>query len=62
MAYETILYDVRDATAHITLNRPKKLNAMNALCIGEMRAALADARADDAVRLYRRRRYHGIDR
>ena len=51
MAYETILYDVRDATAHITLNRPKKLNAMNALCIGEMRAALADARADDAVRV-----------
>ncbi|MDA0229333.1 MAG: hypothetical protein O3B21_04015 [Proteobacteria bacterium] len=27
MAYETILYDVRDATAHITLNQPKKLNA-----------------------------------
>lgn len=51
MAYQAILYDVRDATAHITLNRPKKLNAMNALCIGEMRAALADARADDAVRV-----------
>ncbi len=51
MAFETILYDVRDAAAHITLNRPKKLNAMNALCIAEMRAALAEARGDDAVRV-----------
>ena len=51
MAYETILYDVKDATAHITLNRPKKLNAMNALCIGEIRAALAEVRGDDSVRV-----------
>ena len=51
MAYETILYDVKDATAHITLNRPKKLTAMNALCIGEMRAALAEVRGDDSVRV-----------
>jgi enoyl-CoA hydratase/carnithine racemase len=51
MAYETILYDVQDAAAHITLNRPKKLNAMNALCIAEMRSALAEARGDDAVRV-----------
>jgi len=51
MAYETILYDVQDAAAHITLNRPKKLNAMNALCIAEMRSALAEACGDDAVRV-----------
>jgi enoyl-CoA hydratase/carnithine racemase len=51
MAYETILYEVRDAVAHITLNRPKKLNAMNAQCIGEMRAALAEVRGDDGVRV-----------
>ena len=51
MAYETILYAVGDASAHITLNRPKKLNAMNALCIGEMRHALAAARRDDSVRV-----------
>ena len=42
---------LRDAAAHITLNRPKKLNAMNALCIGEMRHALAAARRDDSVRV-----------
>ena len=42
---------LRDAAAHITLNRPKKLNAMNALRIGEMRHALAAARRDDSVRV-----------
>ncbi|MDP6475109.1 MAG: enoyl-CoA hydratase/isomerase family protein [Alphaproteobacteria bacterium] len=51
MPYETILYGVTDAAAHITLNRPKKLNAMNALCIREMRAALAEAHGDEAVRV-----------
>ena len=51
MAYETILYEVRDVTAHITLNRPKKLNAMNLRCLGEMRQALADVRGDKGVRV-----------
>lgn len=51
MAFETILYEVRDAVAHITLNRPKKLNAMNALCVGEMRAALTKVRGDEGARV-----------
>ena len=51
MNFETILYEAGDGIAYITLNRPKKLNAMNAQCIAEMRAALAEIRADDDVRV-----------
>ncbi len=44
MAYETILYDVKDEIATITLNRPAKMNAYTA----QMGAEIADAiiRAD----------------
>ena len=51
MNLETILYEAGDGVAYITLNRPKKLNAMNAQCIAEMRAALAEIRGDDDVRV-----------
>ncbi len=29
MTYETILYDVEDRIAHITLNQPAKRNVLN---------------------------------
>ncbi len=51
MAYETILYEESGAVASLTLNRPKKLNAMNALCVHEMREALAAIREDEGVRV-----------
>jgi enoyl-CoA hydratase len=50
MAYETILYERRDATALITLNRPERLNAMNGAMLRELNAAMDAAEADDAVR------------
>ena len=50
MAYETILYDVADGVATITLNRPAKLNAFNDEMIGETLDALRAAGRDDAAR------------
>ncbi len=49
MAYSEILYDVADKIATITLNRPDKLNAWTSQMEGEVRAALIEASADDAV-------------
>ena len=51
MAYENILYEVRDAIAFITFNRPKVLNALNRKTIEELRDALVAARDDAAVRV-----------
>jgi enoyl-CoA hydratase/carnithine racemase len=50
MAFETVLYDQADGVATITLNRPERLNAVNATMIRELVAALDQADGDDAVR------------
>jgi 2-(1,2-epoxy-1,2-dihydrophenyl)acetyl-CoA isomerase len=50
MAYETILYAVRQGVATITLNRPEVLNAITPAMIGELRAALDAVDSDAAVR------------
>ncbi len=49
--YEHILYEVEDAIATITLNRPDKLNAYMPEMGDEVVAAFAKARGDDAVRV-----------
>jgi len=51
MAYENILYEVRDAIAYVTFNRPKVLNALNHATLSELRQALEAARDDAAVRV-----------
>lgn len=48
--FETILLDVDDGVATITLNRPDQLNAVTPLMIDELIAALDITDADDAVR------------
>src|ERR1700732_1234312 len=50
MAYETIKYEVADQILTITLNRPDKLNAFNAVMQREMIDALDAADKDDDIR------------
>ena len=50
MPFETILLDISDAVACITLNRPDKLNAFTARMHEELREALDQVRASEAVR------------
>jgi enoyl-CoA hydratase len=49
--YQTITYDVRDAKAYLTLNRPDRLNAIDDVMPGEIRAAVEQANTDDDVRV-----------
>ena len=49
--YEQILYDVDEAVATVTLNRPERRNAQSRQLLEEMDAAFARAVADDAVRV-----------
>jgi enoyl-CoA hydratase len=45
----TLLFAVRERIAFITLNRPGKLNAINALCKDELTQVLASIRSDHGV-------------
>jgi enoyl-CoA hydratase/carnithine racemase len=51
MAYEALLYDVADGVATVTINRPERRNSMSWTVMTELRAAMAAARADSAVRV-----------
>lgn len=50
MAYETIIVEVEDHVALITLNRPDAMNALNDQLLGELVTALQDAQENDKVR------------
>jgi enoyl-CoA hydratase len=49
VAYTDILYDVGDAVATITLNRPERRNAIGPATLRELLAALDDAKSDPDV-------------
>lgn len=51
MPYEQIVYEVQDRIATVTLNRPERLNAWTTVMEREVRAAMTEATADDAVRV-----------
>jgi enoyl-CoA hydratase len=50
MAYSTLLFEVRDGVATVTVNRPEKLNALNAAVIAELGDVAARIEQDPAIR------------
>ena len=50
MAYETIIVEIEDHIALITLNRPDALNALNDQLLSELVNALENAQSNDKVR------------
>jgi len=48
LTYETLLYDLRDDVATITLNRPDRMNALSPRLLDELTLALARAGAEGA--------------
>ena len=50
MGYSTLLFEVRDAVAFLTINRPEKLNALNASVIAELGDAAARIRDGHEIR------------
>ena len=50
-SYETVLVDVKDGVAKVTLNRPDKRNAMNPQLHRDMYAALKEVKYDPEVRV-----------
>ncbi len=49
--YQTIIYELQDGVATVTLNRPEVYNALSAKLIQEITAAIKMAEADAAVRV-----------
>ena len=48
MSYNTLLYDLQDNVATITLNRPQRLNSLSLELLTELRAAILQAPEDGA--------------
>ncbi len=50
MAYETLLYEVKDGIAYVTINRPKVLNALNDTVITELGQVFTAIKDDPQVK------------
>jgi enoyl-CoA hydratase len=50
MSYQTLLYEVADGVATVTINRPEAMNSLSPEVVGELDQALDQIMADDDVR------------
>jgi enoyl-CoA hydratase len=50
LTFKNVLYEKKDSTAYVILNRPKVLNALNKATLGDLKEAFEDARDDASVR------------
>ncbi|HEV2380565.1 MAG TPA: enoyl-CoA hydratase-related protein [Terriglobia bacterium] len=50
MAYETLICEIRDGIAYVTVNRPEKLNALNDQVMADLKACFEELQSDIAVR------------
>lgn len=50
MAYKTLICEMRDGIAYITINRPDKLNALNDQVMIDLKACFEELQSDIAVR------------
>src|SRR5271170_4503740 len=50
MSFDTILFEIREPLAIVTLNRPKVLNALNRATFNELETAFTELAASDSIR------------
>ena len=50
MAYQTLLFEIKDGVAFVTVNRPDKLNALNDQVVAELGDAAERIATDDAIK------------
>ena len=50
MTYQTLLVDVKDGVAFVTVNRPDKLNALNDQVVADLRQAVVALKSDATVK------------
>lgn len=50
MSYTTLLFELRDGIAFVTINRPDKLNALNDAVIGELDQVASRIHSEDTIR------------